>query len=333
MDSLPIQHRLRRLWNKFRVLGFKQAFHSVSSIFSPKNKQPFPLAGADPDLILASGVSAIRDYARRRKGETKREEAGKNLPKYFPFEYIHANGTRMRYALFPAVSESKGLVVIFHGYLGFEIYPIRYGWKHFDLLLPLDNFGWKSLGSWFWGEKGQNHVEVAAAGLIQKVRADLDAKRWFTIGTSMGGFAALYHGIKYAAGGVYVMTPIIDLKAKIRDYRSRSIQTSYTELAEPGDKELDKVPDIYREAEQAETLPPLFLIQNQYDRSNPFGEDTVPLLQIYSEKKAWHGLRVHPSIGHQGHDGGYDEAQYFFDLIATKSPPRRVDFYKQDEGL
>lgn len=331
--SLPIQHRLRRFWNKFRVLGFKQAFRSVSSIFSSKNQRPFPLAGADRDLILASDVSAIRDYARRRKGETKREEAGKDLAKYFPHEYAHANGTRMRYALFPAIGESKGLAVIFHGYLGFEIYPIRYGWKNFDLLLPLDNFGWKGLGSWFWGEKGSNTVEQAAAALIQKIRADLGAKRWFVIGASMGGFAALFHGIKYAADGVYVMTPIIDLKTKIRDYRTRNIQTSYTELAAAEDKELDSVPDIYREAKKVESLPPLFLIQNQYDRSNPFGEDTLPLLQIYSEKKAWHGLRIQPAIGHQGHDGSYDEAQYFFDLIATKAAPRRVDFYKQDEGF
>ncbi len=78
MDSLPIQHRLRRLWNKFRVLGFKQVFRSVQSFFLPKELTTFPLAGADRDLVLVSGV-----------GETKREEAGKDhlvelnyLPKY-----------------------------------------------------------------------------------------------------------------------------------------------------------------------------------------------------------------------------------------------------------
>ena len=87
MDALPIQHRLRRLWNKFRVLGFKQAFHSIASVFLPKNQQPFPLAGADPDLILAAGVGAIRDYARRKKGEPNREEAGQDLSKFFPHEF------------------------------------------------------------------------------------------------------------------------------------------------------------------------------------------------------------------------------------------------------
>jgi hypothetical protein len=44
------------------------------------------------------------------------------------------------------------------------------------------------------------------------------------------------------------------------------------------------------------------------------------------------GLRVQPAIGHQGHDGSYEEAQYFFEMIASKTPPRVVDFYNQDEG-
>lgn len=333
METLSIAQRARRLWAKFQSVGFKQTFRSVRSFLRPRSRNSFPLAGADPDLILAADVSSIRDFARRKKRERGEVKIKQDLIQYFPLEYLHTKGTRMHYALFPAISESRGLVVIFHGYLGLEIYPIRYGWKNFDLLLPLDNFGWKSLGGWFWGEKGSNHVEVATAELIQKVRSNLGAKRWFTIGASMGGFAALYHGIKYGADGIYVMTPIIDLKAKIRDYRSRNIQTSYTELVAPGDEKLEGVPDIYREAKQVETLPPLFLIQNQYDRSNPFGEDTLPLLQTYNEKKAWNGLRIQPAIGHQGHDGGYEEAQYFFGLIAAKAPPRRVDFYKQDEGF
>jgi hypothetical protein len=237
----------------------------------------------------------------------------------------------LRYAFFPALSESKGLVVIFHGYLGFEIYNVRYNWKDFDLLLPLDNFGWKNLGSWFWGDAGQNTTEAVIAELIAKIRSERKAVRWFCMGASMGAFAALFHSIKYSADGVYVTTPIIEVKDKIRSYRSRGIETSYTSLAAADDNELLSVPDIYKEAERAESLPPLFLIQNQYDRSNSFGEHTIPLLKTYHTKKAWAGLRVHPSIGHQGHDGGYEEAQYFFSLIAEKSPPRRVDFYDQDD--
>lgn len=239
----------------------------------------------------------------------------------------------MRYAFFPALEESKGLVVVFHGYLGFEIDHLRYGWKHFNLLLPLDNFGWNGLGSWFWGEAGSDFVALATKELIAQVQVENNEHSWFAVGASMGGFAALFHGITAAASGIYVMTPIIDLKRKIRSYRQRELRTSYTEVADPADLTLEQVPDIYIAAQEADTVPPLFLTQNQYDRSNPFGSDTLPLLKIYDEKKGWVGLRVQPAIGHQGHDGSYDEAQYFFEMIAKKSPPRRVDFFQQDEGF
>lgn len=303
----------------------------MQALFKTRSQFQFPLASADPDLILAVDTNAIRDFARRKKGLAKKQEASsKNIEDHFPFEFADPSGQKMRYAFYPALEKSKGLAVIFHGYLGFEIYPIRYSWREFDLLLPLDNFGWKNLGSWFWGERGDNHVEKITANLIQKIRTDLASPRWFAIGTSMGGFAALFHGIKYSADGIYVMTPIIELRSKIRYYQERKGETAYTELVAAGDKELQKIPDIYAEARRAESLPPLFLIQNQYDRSNLFGEYTLPLLSIYHEKKGWTGLRVQPAIGHQGHDGGYAEAQYFFGLIAAKSPPRVVDFYDQE---
>lgn len=329
MNRFSSLDRIKRFANKLRVLGLRQSWRSVTAMFKP-NQVRFPLAAADPDLVFASSTNAIRDYARRQRGQPgKKDVVGRAYETLFP-RVFEDNGLVMRYSFFPALNQSKGLIVIFHGYLGFEIDQIRYSWKDFDLLLPLDNFGWKNLGAWFWGTHGHNSVETLTQKLIQKIRGDRKSPAWFCMGTSMGAFAALYHGIKYAADGVYVAIPIIDLKRKIRDYRSRNIQTSYTEVAAGTDLELKNVPDIYQEAQKAKDLPPLYLVQNQYDRSNPFGKDTLPLLSIYEEKKGWLGLRVHPAIGHQGHDGGFDEAQYFFNLITSKSPPRVVDFYDQE---
>lgn len=300
-------------------------------MFDSEQTETFPLARADSDLIFASSTNAIRDFARRRSGQPKKEQAAsRDFDFLFPLVFESGSAKKMCYSFFPALQGSKGLVVVFHGYLGFEIDQLRYSWKDFDLLMPLDNFGWKNLGGWFWGEGGKNDVELITQELIEHIRLERGNQRWFSIGASMGGFAALFHGIKYAADGIYVMTPILDLKGKIRDYRSREIRTSYTEVAAAHDTELKDVPDIYFEAQQAKDLPPLYLIQNQYDRANPFGRDTLPLLSLYEAKKGWLGLRIQPAIGHQGHDGSYNEAQYFFKLIATKSPPRVVDFYDQE---
>lgn len=333
MSQLSLKHRVLRFTSKLRVLGVREALSSIKGLVSAPSGHRFPLANADTDLVLASGVGAIRDFARKRsRNAAPKGESQKDITKHFPNVYENADGLSMRYAFFPAIESSKGLVVVFHGYLGFETHLLRYGWKHFDLLIPYDNFGWKSLGSWFWGVGGQNYVEQMTQSLIQKVLSERGISTWFCVGASMGGFAALYHGIKYSANGVYAMTPIIDLKNKIVDYRSRNIKTSYTEVAAADDETLLSVPDIYAEADATESLPPLFLVQNQYDRSNPFGSDTLPLLQRYEDKKGWLGLRVHPAIGHHGHDGSYEEAEYFFTLIASKSPPRIVSFFTQDEG-
>ena len=35
----------------------------------------------------------------------------------------------------------------------------------------------------------------------------------------VGGFGALYHGIKYRANGIYVMCPQVDLRRKVLDRR------------------------------------------------------------------------------------------------------------------
>jgi hypothetical protein len=326
VGEISLAHRLRRFWKKIRLGGLRQGLSSLQSALSAKPSLAFPLASADPDLILAASSEGIRDFVRRKGSGEKKVPA--NLHALFPREFAY-EGRTMRYAFLPALGESFGLVVIFHGYLGFDIAHVNYGWSHFDLLLPLDNFGRKELGAWFWGENGDNFVERITRELILKVQGEARVTRWFAVGASMGGFAALYHAIKYEADGVYVMAPIINIEDKIRAYRARKIETSYTALAAANDLKLEKVPNIYQQAKLAKTLPPLFLVQNQYDRSNVFGDDTAPLLQIYNEKRGWTGLRVQPAIGHQGHDGSYAEANYFFNLIVKKSPPKTVDYVEE----
>lgn len=289
-----------------------------------RTPQPtFPLASANQHLMLASSLNGLREYARTQSRAVKKDFVPDRIETYFPSEYA-AEGRVLRYLFFPALRASRGLVVVFHGHVGSDIHLVRYNWQDFDLLLPLDNFGWKKLGSWFWGESGDNFVERLVWGLISELRARRQAPAWFCMGASMGGFAALYYALKYQADGVYAMSPILDLKEKVADYRRRGIETTYTHLAAPDDDTLADLPDLYQLAATCDRLPPLFLVQHQYDQSNPFGQKTLPLVQLYNQRQAWAGLRVHPAIGHTGHDGSYEEAQYFFGLISEKQPPPTV---------
>jgi hypothetical protein len=159
--------------------------------------------------------------------------------------------------------------------------------------------------------------------LREKVLADMPGLPWFTYGNSMGGFGALWHGIKYGCDGVYVSAPQVDLKKKIEDYRGRGSAYDYLQGDQP-----NEFPNLYEIAKTQSQLAPLFLVQSQYDAVNAFETHAYPLVNIYLDKKAWLGLRVYPGVGHKSHDGSFDEALIFFRLIISKGMPKKAEFVK-----
>lgn len=110
----------------------------------------------------------------------------------------------------------------------------------------------------------------------------------------------------------------MDLRLKIRDYGVDNRDNPYGYLM---GESIETVPDLLTVAGEAESLPPLFLVQNQFDAVNRFAEHAYPLLDVYNRKQGWYGLRVHPAIGHLG-DFETREADYFFSAIIDKNPPR-----------
>jgi hypothetical protein len=242
-----------------------------------------------------------------------------NLEASFPLVFEMDNRI-LRYSYSETEGKCRGLVVLFHGWGGeFSSGLKPKGWDGFDILAPWDAFGYNRRGSWFWGEKGENFVELMVASLISSIRAKKPDLPWFCFGYSMGGFGALYHGVKYNADGVYAMMPQVDLGLKADEYAKDGRSNPYGYLF---DNSKNKMPDLLRTAEQQDSLPPLFLIQNQYDAVNPFHQHSFRLLECYNRKKCWYGARIYPASGHT-HDGSPDEARLFFEKIIEKDFPRQ----------
>jgi hypothetical protein len=279
-----------------------------------------PLERADRSALFMISREEIRAREKQQMRATALVFDASQVQSTYPnvFEWEERI---LRYAFLPARKVSKGLVVLFHGHNAFLHLGPMYAWEHFDVLAPWDTFGWNRNGSWFWGEKGDNFVEHLIQDLIGQHRREKPDQPWFTLGGSMGGFGALYHGIKYSCDGIYAMAPQVDLKAKIRDYGEDNHTNPYAYLQGAG---IDTVPDLFALAEAQDTLPPLFLVQHQYDTVNLFSQHGFPLLDIYNRKQAWYGVRVLPAIGHGG-DGSQREAELFFSMILVKKPPRRVE--------
>lgn len=275
------------------------------------------LSGQEKHLLFNSTkicclTQMLQDEERTKK--TRRHVLGgnfsdlSNLEATYPLVH-EKNGRILRYSFTPADAAAKGLVVLFHGWGGEFSSGLRpKGWEEYDLLAPWDTYGHNRRDSWFWGEKGDNFVEQLVQDLIRNYREKKPNLPWFCSGQSMGGFGALYHGIKFHADGLYVQMPQVDLRLKIKEYGKDNVDNPYGYLQ---GTETHILPDLLGTADEQDFLPPLFLIQNQFDAVNPFAKHGGKLIEIYNRKKNWYGLRIYPAIGHS-HDGSPEEASYFF---------------------
>ena len=300
-----------------RDAGLKAALRQTARRVLGDPSDGLPLARADHAGFLTADVEAVHEDEKEQiRGTSLLFDASK-VEQSYPLSF-EADGRVLRYAFLPAAQSSKGLVVLFHGHdAHLHLGPLR-AWREFDVLAPWDTFGWQRRGSWFWGEHGDNFVEKLVQALIDQHRTRASDKPWFCTGGSMGGTGALYHGIKHGCDGVYVVCPQVDLGRKVVEYGgAEDADNPYGYLV--GDT-VDGLPDILAEARARDDLPPLYLIQNQYDHVNPFAEHAWHLIDIYNRKNAWYGLRIHPAVGHGG-DGQQEEAALFFSLIIDKRPP------------
>ncbi len=311
---------LSRIYRKLRSDGVMGTVRAIKDRLIRQDAPNFPLAFANKNLMFACDTETVRNEEKQQMRATSMVFDASNVEKTYPhvFEY---HDRIMRYAYLPAEQKSKGLVVLFHGHNAYLHMGPMIAWDHFDILAPWDTFGWNRMGSWFWGEKGNNFIEDIVWVLIEKHRAEKPNHPWFCMGGSMGGFAALYHGIKRQCDGMYVTVPQVDLRLKVKDYGENNTNNPYVYLK--GDT-LESVPDLIGLAAQQEFLPPLFLIQHQYDPVNNFADHAFRLLQVYNEKRAWYGIRVYPAIGHSS-DGSQPEAEAFFNMIVEKAPPKRFE--------
>ena len=278
MRPSRLPYYLLRFLEKVREHGLGGALRHSLNRLTQDPRDHLPLTRADPAGLFATDLTAIRERERMGMRATSMMHDASQVEATYPLvrEY---DGRFLRYAYLPAIGRSRGLVVLFHGHDAFlHLGPVR-AWRDFDILAPWDTFGWRRRGSWFWGERGNAFVEPMVRDLIARHRGkDLP---WFTTGGSMGGFAALYHGIKFECNGIYVMCPQIDLARKIADENRAGGDGPYAHLQ---GRTPDVVPDLLALAESQDSLPPMFLVQNQFDHVNPFADHGFRLLNVYNRK-------------------------------------------------
>lgn len=115
---------------------------------------------------------------------------------------LEIDGRTFEFVFRPSAPEHP-LLVTLHGH-NKSPRPSKLKSENFNVLCPVDNFGYNACGSWFLGEDGDFFWLKAMKEIIKHVYS---GNYIFFIGSSMGGYGAILHGALNNAAGVYANIP------------------------------------------------------------------------------------------------------------------------------
>lgn len=131
-------------------------------------------------------------------------------------EYTYVDGDNKVKYLFVENKQSDKLMIVFSGFPSQGKLP---GYNYFlkfknikcNKLFILDDFGKDIRGSYYLGQDGDFFVARLVTKLIEKISTEksIDKKDIITVGSSKGGFAALYFALKNSYGAVIAGEPQI----------------------------------------------------------------------------------------------------------------------------
>lgn len=166
-------------------------------------------------------------------------------------------GHAMPYAWRPADDPANApMVVVLHGAQGGKQAPNPFRDPAWNVLVPLDQYGPDGDGSWWVGEQGDPFTLGLLHRLVRgKRRGTRSTKGLYFVGSSMGGYGSLLHGMLLGARAVSAVDFQSDLGGDGNDVMGNVLPSPYERLA-----------DVLR----ATARPPLFFLgYNRFDHYFP----------------------------------------------------------------
>ena len=119
---------------------------------------------------------------------------------------------KLFYRFTPAtlVSNFVPLIVLLHDQGESE--PLHFEHKMWNVLTPLDTFGYAKSGTCWLGEKGDCFVRDLLQALIHQIAQEYECEdHIYLYGDSIGAYGAILHGILCSANAVYACDPLTRL--------------------------------------------------------------------------------------------------------------------------
>lgn len=230
------------------------------------------------------------------------------------------------------------IVIVFHGWTGglnvkrdFDTkitpaHPDEFP-TNWNIVLPQDRYGLARCGSWWLGEKGDFFVLKLLDNLVTFMRGPLGFRGdIYTFGTSMGGFGALLHGLRWQARAIVANVPQVRLLAgdwaglNVRPLRSVfGAETLNTHMAggelSPEQAGLMRYADatnFINPSLPANRRPTLLIAQSRYDITRDYArEHCFALVNKLLDHDFTFELHTYPELSHREHIGLIEALRWF----------------------
>ncbi|MBT8343557.1 MAG: hypothetical protein KJO45_02455 [Sulfurovum sp.] len=230
------------------------------------------------------------------------------------FLYIEDDNKRKLYYRFtPAAIASNFMPLIVVLDEGGSTEPTHFEHKMWNVLTPLDNFGYKNSGSCWLGEKGDFFVKDLLQKLIHEIAEAHECEEHiYLYGSSMGGYGAILHGILCKANAVYAHATQIRLQET--QHTNTEMKQFYNSIF---DKMTPKEKDLTHFLNPSDPFPVFYLSKGSTVDENCPEDDTAYFVAACKK----HDIKVHLDFCPKLNDNGIQavkEVLNFFERIASE---------------
>ncbi|MBC2066821.1 YqiA/YcfP family alpha/beta fold hydrolase [Listeria booriae] len=230
-----------------------------------------------------------------------------------------SNGIKLRY-LFQKDRRSQDLLVIFSAFPRTGM-SATYNYVNTlkevpgNKLFILDDFGFQKRGVYYLCEQGSFQIRDAVEELIMKIMQDVDAKQTTYIGSSKGGYAALYFGFRLNATNVISGAPQYFVGEYLRAEPTR-MPTLTSMLGEISEAKVQQLNHMLKEVISSKKAPTIHL--HYSNKEHTYTSHIAPLLAKLADEQ----IRVEQDIKQYG---SHAEVRHYF-------PPYLVQKLAQIRG-
>lgn len=217
---------------------------------------------------------------------------------------IKISGRSFAFYFTPAKDPNKPILFIFHGH-GYNESPSAFKSPSWNVVCPMDSYGYEGLGSWYLGEDEDFFWLDAMSEILNYVRERSGKSRLYMWGSSMGGYASILYGHLLGARAIYANVPQTVLLGS--KYSENGMSKFFSPIVNSSNNEYNDLKNILKKR----TSCKYFLCFNQLEGSDYFSEQGLAFINHLHGFKQPMYIEVRPQSAH-GKNHGVSEAIKLF---------------------